>query len=474
MGEVYRARDTGPRPRRSRSRSCPAEFGRRPGSPRALRARRRRRSRALAHPNIVTIHDVGATDAAARRPSLRRDRAARRARRCATRLARGTRCRGARAVEHRRGRSPTASRPRTSQGIVHRDLKPENVFLTADGGVKILDFGLAKRVAAAGCRERDSAPMTTTADARHRARGVVLGTVGYMAPEQVAGRRRTPAPTSSPSAALLYEMLTGRRAFARDRRRPRRSAAILSRDRSPELPARGRDAPSELERIVGPLPREAARPTGSSRRATWRSRCAPSSRRRHACQVKGRATQARLPSPSLTPSGRRRVWAAVTVLGLLGGRSPPRPPGPGSDIRPPPSWGTPNGLDPKKVVVAVFVNRTGDPSLDALGVQISDWLTQSLARMSVAVAMNPEVPTVGRPALPAIQPRCRCRPGGRAGRTDRGGAGRRRRVPPRRRHAAGAEPARRRRHRRTRRPARPRRSGHARSRASCWPISPTW
>jgi eukaryotic-like serine/threonine-protein kinase len=95
------------------------------------------------------------------------------------------------------------------RGIAHRDLKPENVIVTADSTVKILDFGLAKlsSVLAAGASTvaTITAPQTTP--------GLVLGTVGYMAPEQVRGLTADHRADIFAFGAIVYEMLTGRRAF---------------------------------------------------------------------------------------------------------------------------------------------------------------------------------------------------------------------------------------------------------------------
>src|SRR4029079_7288990 len=102
------------------------------------------------------------------------------------------------------------------QGIIHRDLKPANIKVRPDGQVKVLDFGLAKAIDS-GARASSSASMspTITSPAMTQA-GMILGTAAYMAPEQAKGRAVDKRSDIWAFGCVLYEMLTGRRAFAGD------------------------------------------------------------------------------------------------------------------------------------------------------------------------------------------------------------------------------------------------------------------
>jgi eukaryotic-like serine/threonine-protein kinase len=129
------------------------------------------------------------------------------------------------------------------KGIVHRDLKPENVFITRDARIKILDFGLAKLAHKTG-----DGPDDATFAGSDTAAGIVVGTASYMAPEQVRGELVDPRTDIFAFGAVLYEMLSGVRAFRRDTAAETMTAVL--KDEPPELSDPGRLVSPTLDRIV--------------------------------------------------------------------------------------------------------------------------------------------------------------------------------------------------------------------------------
>jgi Tol biopolymer transport system component len=201
MGEVYSARDT------RLSREVALKVLHREVSEDASRLRRfeseARSASALNHPNIVTIYDVGSSDSVSWIAMERVDGQTLRQVIGSTGLP--TKKLLAIAVQIADGLARAHE-----AGIVHRDLKPENVMLTKDDRVKILDFGLAK-LAPTGATSGEESPFPAQTGTFP---GVVLGTVGYMSPEQAQGNAVDHRSDQFSFGSVLYEMATGRRAFA--------------------------------------------------------------------------------------------------------------------------------------------------------------------------------------------------------------------------------------------------------------------
>jgi eukaryotic-like serine/threonine-protein kinase len=231
MGQVYRAVD----PRLGRAvaiKTLTASFAADPERVRRFEIEARAVG-ALNHPNVLAVHDVGTHEGA---PYL------------VCELVEGT------SLRERLSTGPLSRRKAVqiaidiasglaaahAKGIIHRDLKPENVFVTRDGRVKILDFGLAKSpVGLAGVPGAMSELDTPTSP------GTVLGTLGYAAPEQLRGLAADHRSDLFALGAVLYEMVSGRRAF--HGATPADTLAAVLRQEPPPLP---RGLPPALEHIL--------------------------------------------------------------------------------------------------------------------------------------------------------------------------------------------------------------------------------
>lgn len=269
------------------------------------------------------------------------------------------------------------------KGIIHRDLKPDNVMLSDEGRVRVLDFGLAKLLGAAPTA--DASQLATQGLTQE---GMVVGTMPYMAPEQVQGREADHRSDLFSLGTLLYEMTTGTRPFA------------------------GNTSINLLLSIVqeDPQPVSELRPEVPGRLAALIERCLekePNRRPQSASEVLGElesardqqsanseATAGRLPtSASRMPSliGRWAVGLAVIAVVVFLGRNVIRD----SEVAPESLLADSNPslpatevdgrlLNRGRVLVAPFENRTGDAILDPVGLMASDWVAQGLTQAQIA------------------------------------------------------------------------------------------
>jgi eukaryotic-like serine/threonine-protein kinase len=235
MGEVYRARDQ----RLGRDvavKVLPASLSRDADRMRRFE-QEARATAALNHPNILAVFDIGTHDGS---PYL------------VTELLEGETLRErmqARALSARKSVEYAQQIARGlvaahEKGILHRDLKPENIFVTSSGQVKILDFGLAKLISPEGATGGSDSPTLASGTAA----GVVLGTVGYMSPEQVRGLNVDARSDLFSLGTILYEMVSGKRAFGGDTPADTMSA-ILKEEPAP-LTDIHQNIPPGLARIV--------------------------------------------------------------------------------------------------------------------------------------------------------------------------------------------------------------------------------
>ncbi len=228
MGEVYKARDE----RLGRDvaiKVLPEHLSKNPDAL-ARFTRESRAVAALSHPNILTIFDTGSQNSASYAVTELLEGETLR-----SLLARGA-LRWEKAVDIGIALAEGLAAAH-SKSIIHRDLKPENIFLTSDGRVKILDFGLAR------VEQRTGEVIET-----HTLAGMVMGTPGYMSPEQVLGQLAGPTSDIFSLGCVFFEMVSGQRAF------PGRTVAetmsSILRDAPRDLAAMGVQVPSEFARLI--------------------------------------------------------------------------------------------------------------------------------------------------------------------------------------------------------------------------------
>jgi serine/threonine-protein kinase len=346
MGEVYRARDLD-LGREVAIKVLPDHLS----SDREALARFRREARAVAalsHPNILAIFDFGtADDVSFAVMELLHGETLR------ARLERGSL--GWQQVLDIGSGLIEGLAAAHDKGITHRDLKPENIFLTSDGQVKILDFGLA-RVSPASSPDAETLNATTV---EATTPGALMGTAGYMSPEQVRGERVGPASDVFAFGCVLYETLTGHRAFAR--KTFAETLAAILHDAPPPLSRSETNVPASLERLIGRCLEKSSvsrYPSARELLPDWNG-LAEGRRRRFFDTI-------RPPQAAAVTA----IVALVAVAGWLGPRWM-------SDRR---------SLD--SLAVLPFLNASADPELEYLGDGVSETIGHTLSRLPTLKVMS--------------------------------------------------------------------------------------
>jgi len=361
MGDVYRAHDT--RLDRDVAVKVLPERVSRDAEARMRFEREAKAVAALTHPNILSIHDYGSTDLAAysvtellegqtlRQRLLEGPIPWRKAAEISAAIADGL------AAAH-------------AKGIIHRDLKPENLFLTHDGRVKILDFGIAQLVREEPEQQEDlssmpTAPMKTDPHA-------VVGTAGYMAPEQLRGESIDATTDIFSLGCLLYEMVTGRPAFIRGTVIDSLSAILT--DTPDVFTATERMIPYELARVI--------------------TRCLEKNRSERFQSARDLAFALRAigTSSALTfeaPSDVRRrkfVWGGIAIFAIVATLIAyfvvdSRPVSQSPSLRGSSATGRLGDSSTHSLAILPFINATGDKDAEYLSDGVTETLINTLAQV---------------------------------------------------------------------------------------------
>ena len=300
MGRVYKARD------KSLARLVAikllSEARRADADRRARFVQEAKAASALNHPNIITIHEIGEQDGQTF---------------IVMELVDGKPLneliprKGMRLTEALRIAAQVADALTTAHaaGIVHRDLKPANIMVDAHGRVKVLDFGLAKLFATAASvtAAADESTRTVAMDQPVTEEGVILGSIPYMSPEQAEGRPVDARSDIFSFGAVLYEMITGQRAF-RGESRASTLAAVVEKD--PQPPSESSSTtPPELDRLVARCLRK-----DINRRSQNMADVKLALE-----ELRDESESGKLPRPAAVPvaAARRWVWQAAVIVSVL-------------------------------------------------------------------------------------------------------------------------------------------------------------